>query len=161
MAAETDEILVLVFDGKGARYFNRSSNGRLELLNQIESGLHRKTSEAVSDRQGRTFASAGGGTRSPYEPKHDPHKMEKHNFVHRLVKQLDDSYDRNEFKQLVLVAPERSLGEFRTIAAEKLRRAVWREVPKELTHLPPHELESRLNPFLGPETQTVDPGRRR
>jgi len=145
-----EEILVLVFDGKGARYFKRSPNGRLELLHQIESGLHRRTSEAVSDRQGRTFASTGGGIRSPYEPKHDPHKMEKHNFVHHLVKQLDDSFDRNEFKHLVLVAPERSLGEFRAIAADKLRRAVWREVPKELTHLSAHELEGRLNPLLGP-----------
>lgn len=154
MAAETEEVLVIVFDGSGARYFQRSPNGRLQFLHEVASGLHRKTSEQVSDRPGRTFASAGGGIRSSYEPKHDPHKMEKRNFVHRLVKELDDSYDRNEFKHLVLVAPERSLGEFRTIAAEKLRRAVWREVPKELTQFSAHELETRLKPFLEPETQT-------
>ena len=80
----------------------------------------------VSDRQGRTFASAGGGIRSPYEPKHDPHKMEKHNFVHRLVEELDDSYDRNEFKHLIVVAPERSLGEFRALAPDKIRRVTAR-----------------------------------
>src|SRR5262245_41609730 len=153
MAAETEEILVLVFDGRGARYFKRSPNGRLELLNQIESGLHRKTSEAVSDRQGRTFASAGGGIRSPYEPKHDPHKMEKHNFVHRLVAELDDSYDRNEFKNLIVVAPERSLGEFRSIASDKLLRAVAHEVPKELTQLSAHELEIRLKPYFEPKDE--------
>lgn len=151
MAAETEEVLVIVFDGSGARFLRRWPNGRLELLNEVASGLHRRTSEAVSDRQGRTFASAGGGIRSPYEPKHDPHKMEKHNFVHRLVKQLDDSYDRGEFKHLVVVAPQRSIGEFRTLAPDKLRRVVWREVPKDLSHLTVHELETRLKEALGPQ----------
>jgi protein required for attachment to host cells len=149
MAADTEEVLVLVFDGRGARYFNRWPDGRLELLSERDSGLPRKTSEMVSDRQGRSFASAGGGIRSPYEPKHDPHKMEKRNFVHDLVQELDDSYDRNEFKHLIVVAPERSLGEFRSIASDKLRRAVWREVPKDLSKLKVHELQERLNELVG------------
>jgi protein required for attachment to host cells len=161
MAAETEEVLVLVFDGAGARFFKRSPNGRLELLQEITSDLHRKTSESVSDRQGRTFASAGGGIRSPYEPKHDPHRMEKHDFVHQLVKGLDDSYDQGKFKHLVVVAPERSLGEFRKLASDKLRRVVWRELPKELTQLSLHELEQRLKPSLAPEAETVTPDRRR
>lgn len=148
MTADLADVLIVVFDGAGARYFRRTSKGRLELLKELELGLHRSTSETVSDKQGRSFASAGGGIRSPYEPKHDPHKMEKHNFVHRIVKELDNSYDRNEFKRLVIVAPERSLGEFRSIAADKLRRAVWKEVPKELTQFSAHELESRLKPYL-------------
>ena len=65
MVAETEEVLVIVFDGAGARYFKRSPNGRLQFLHEVSSGLHRKTGDQVSDRQGRTFASAGGGIRSP------------------------------------------------------------------------------------------------
>jgi len=160
MTKEAEEVLVVVFDGKGARFFRRRPDGRLEFLNETQSGLHRKTSDTVSDKQGRTFSSAGGGRSGSYEPKHDPHKMEKHNFVHRLVTELDDSYDRNAFKHLVVVAPERSLGEFRSIASDKLLRAVWREVPKELTRLPVHELESRLKPFFEPDIQTIVPPRR-
>ena len=148
MTVDMADVLIVVFDGAGARYFKLSKKGRLELLKDIDSGLHKRTSETVSDRQGRSFASAGGGIRSPYEPKHDPHKMEKHNFVHRIVKELDDSYDRHDFKHLVIVAPERSLGEFRSIASDKLRRAVWREVPKELTQFSAHELESRFEPLF-------------
>lgn len=161
MAAETEEVLIVVFDGAGARYFKRAPNGRLTLLKEVASGLGRRTSEIVSDRQGRSFASMGGGIRSPYEPKHDPHKMEKHNFVHRIVTELDDSYDRNEFKHLVVVAPQRSLGEFRSIASDKLRRAVWRELPKALTQLPVHELEDRLSAALEPEREPVPASRRR
>jgi protein required for attachment to host cells len=160
MSAETEESLVVVFDGAGARFFRRAPNGRLTLINEVESGLHRKTSDIVSDRQGRTFASAGGGIRSPYEPQHDPRKMERHNFVHRLVEELDDSYDRNQFKYLIVVAPERSLGEFRSLAPEKLRRAVWREVPKGFTNLTVHELEARLKSHLEPEGETAEPPRR-
>jgi protein required for attachment to host cells len=76
--------------------------------------------------------------------------MEKHNFVHRLVKQLDDSYEQGRFKHLVIVAPQRGIGEFRTLASDKLRRAVWREVPKDLFNLTVDELESRLKEALGP-----------
>ncbi len=148
MATETPETLVVVFDGAKARFLRRDTKGRLTLENEIELGLARKTSEIVSDKQGRTFASAGGGVRSAYEPKHDPHKMEKHNFVHGLVKTLDTSYDRNEFKQLIVVAPERSLGEFRALAPDKILR-VTAEVPKELTQLTVHELQQRLNEFVG------------
>ena len=148
MAIETPETLVVVFDGASARFLRRDIKGRLTLENEIDSGLARKTSEIVSDRQGRTFASAGGGVRSTYEPKHDPHKMEKHNFVHGLVKTLDASYDRNEFRQLIVVAPERSLGEFRALAPDKILR-VTAEVPKELTQLTVHELQERLNEFIG------------
>ncbi len=148
MARENSEALVVVFDGARARFLRRDTKGRLTLENEIESGLARKTSEIVSDKQGRTFASAGGGVRSTYEPKHDPHKMEKHNFVHGLVKGLDDSYDRNEFRQLIVVAPERSLGEFRALAPDKILR-VTVEVPKDLTQLKVHELRERLNEFIG------------
>jgi len=148
MATETPETLVVVFDGAKARFLRRDTKGRLTLESEVESGLARKTSDIVSDKQGRAFASAGGGVRSTYEPKHDPHKMEKHNFVHGLVKTLDTSYDRNEFKQLIVVAPERSLGEFRALAPDKILR-VTAEVPKELTQLTVHELQERLNEFIG------------
>jgi protein required for attachment to host cells len=160
MAAETPEVLVVVFDGARARFLKRAANGRLTLLNEIASGLGRKTSEIVSDRQGRNFASVGGGIRHPYEPKHDPHKLEKHNFVHGIVKALDDSYDQNKFKQLVVVAPERSLGEFRALASDKLLRLIAQEVPKELTQLPVHELEGRLNAVLEPGSEPVRARRR-
>jgi protein required for attachment to host cells len=150
MAAENNETLVVVFDGARARLISREPNGRLALLQELESELHKRNQDAVSDKEGRAFASARTGTRHAYEPKHDKHKQEKHDFVHRLVKLLDDSYDRGELKQLALVAPERSLGEFRALASAKLLRLVWREVPKELTQYSMHELKSRLAPHFEP-----------
>jgi len=152
MAPDSLETLVVVFDGARARLLVREPNGRLMFLKEINSDLHKRTQDAVSDKDGRSFASTHSGVRHAYEPKHDKHKMEKHNFVHRLVKLLDDSYDRGEIKRLALVAPERSLGEFRSLASSKLLKLVWREVPKEFTQHSLHELQIRLAPHFEPET---------
>jgi protein required for attachment to host cells len=145
------ETLILVFDGAKARFFKYQANGRLHETADMESGLHRFTRETVSDKPGRSFQSTGSGVRHAYEPKHDPHKMEKHNFVHRLVAILDDAFDQHAFKHLIVVAPERTLGEFRTLASPKLRNVVVREVPKELTQYTVPELEERLRPVLEAE----------
>src|SRR5206468_4739101 len=96
---------------------------------------------------GRRF----GGThhnRHAVEPRHDLHEQEKHDFVVKLVKTLDTAYDQGAFKRLIVVAPERSLGEFRSLASAKLMRLVASEVPKELTQYSDHELLERLKPHL-------------
>jgi protein required for attachment to host cells len=125
----------------------------------MQSGLHRFTREAVSDQQGRTFSSVGGGVRHAYEPKHDPHKMEKHDFVHSLTKTLEDAYDQGAYRHLIVVAPERSLGEFRDLASPRLRGLVTQEVPKELIQYSEHELEERLKPYLARDAEAL-PSRR-
>jgi len=157
MSTESLETLVVVFDGARARFFSREPNGRLVALNEIESGLHKHTRDVVSDKEGRSFASTHSGVRHAYEPKHDKHKMEKHNFVHLLVKTLEDAYDWGRIKRLAIVAPERSLGEFRSLASPKLLKLIWREVPKELTQFSPHELQIRLAPHFEPEKEIVQP----
>ena len=142
------DTLIVVFDGAKARFFKPQDNGKLRPSAEMQSGLHRFTREAVSDKPGRGFASAGGGVRHGYEPKHDQHKMEKHDFVHRLVATLDDAYDQQAFRHLIVVAPERSIGEFRELASAKLRNIVVGELAKELTQLSDPELEERLRPVL-------------
>jgi protein required for attachment to host cells len=144
---DLQQVLIVVFDGGKARFFRFKADG-LHPAAEMESGLHRFTRETVSDKPGRGFASAGGGVRHAMEPKHDPHKQEKHDFVHRLVDLLDDAYDQHSFRHLIVVAPERSLGEFREIASAKLRNVVVKELGKELTQYSVPELEERLRPVL-------------
>src|SRR5215472_2545984 len=144
---DLQQVLIVVFDGGKARFFRFKTDG-LQPAAEMESGLHRFTRETVSDKPGRGFQSAGGGVRHAMEPRHDPHKQEKHDFVHRLVDLLDDAYDQHAFQQLIVVAPERSLGEFREIASAKLRKAVVKELGKELAQYSVPELEERLRPLL-------------
>jgi len=145
---DLSDTLILVFDGAKARFFKCQANGRLKPSADMQSDLHRFSREIASDRPGRSFASTGSGVRHGIEPKHDPHKMEKHNFVHKLVALLDDAYDQHAFRHLIVVAPERSIGEFRELASAKLRNIVVKEVAKELTHYSDPEPEERLRPIL-------------
>ncbi len=145
-----EPILVVVFDASGARLFERKTNGKLSILQDIKSGLHRSTRETVSDKPGRGFSSAGSNVRHGFEQKHDPHKMEKHNFVHRIVELLHALYAQRKFATLAVVAPERALGEFRKLADAQLLKAVAIEVPKDLVHESPHELERHIAPFFAP-----------
>ena len=141
------DTLVIVFDGAKARFFKLGPNGELRASAEMQSGLHRFNRDTVSDKEGRTFSSVGT-TRHAYEPRHDPHKQEKHDFVHRLVKTLDVAYDQGAYRQLIVVAPERSLGEFRALASARLQQLIAQEIPKELTRFSDRELEERLRPHF-------------
>jgi protein required for attachment to host cells len=154
--ADIPDTLIVVFDGAKARFFKLEPGGQLRASAEMQSGLHRFNRETVSDKEGRTFSSASA-TRHAYEPKHDPHKQEKHDFVHRLVKTLDDAYDQGAYRRLIVVAPERSLGEFRSLASSRLSKLVACEIAKEFTQYSDHELAERLEPALAELAESTPP----
>jgi protein required for attachment to host cells len=143
--ADRLDLLVLVFDGATARFFKGDAQSGWRPSAEMHSDLHRFARETGTDKGGRRFSLTG---RHAMEPRHDPHKEEKHDFVQRLVKTLDTAYDQRAFKRLIVVAPERSLGEFRKLASSRLMKLVVREVPKELTQYTDHELWERLRSYL-------------
>src|SRR5438874_10293859 len=126
------DLLVVVFDSATALFFERGTDSHLHPLNEWQSGLSHHVRDLVTDKPGRSFGSTDGGFRHAYESPDDLHKLEKHRFVQKLVETLDDAYDQGVFKRLVIVGPERSLGEFRRLASAKLRALVMHEVPKDL-----------------------------
>lgn len=138
-------LLVVVFDGAKARFFKGEAGSVLHPSAEMHSQLHRFARDVGADKGGRRFSAA---QRQVMEPKHDLHELEKHDFVLRLVKTLDTAYDQGAFTELLIVAPERSLGEFRKLASQRLMKLVTGQVPKELTHYTDHELLERLKPHL-------------
>lgn len=66
-----------------------------------------------SDHPGRGFASSGGGVRHALEGHSDYRKLEKHKFTVAVAQALAHAAGNNEFDRLILVAPSRSIGEFR------------------------------------------------
>jgi protein required for attachment to host cells len=149
MPTDSDRTLVAVFDGAHARFYEyKQAHGRLEpVLGEVSSGLHHDRRDIESDKPGRSFSSTGG-TRHAYESQHDPRKLEKHDFVRAIAQAIDQALDQHAYARLVVVAPARSIGEFRAVASEKLKRTVWREVPKEFAGLSDPELEKHLVPIL-------------
>lgn len=143
--ADMLDLLIVVFDGRMARFFKGDASAGLKPVSEMHSELHRFARETGSDKDGRRFSASG---RHAMEPKHDLHKEEKHDFVLKLVRMLDTAYDQGAFKRLIVVAPERSLGEFRTVASAKLLKLVAAQLPKELTQYSDHEILERLRPSI-------------
>lgn len=143
--ADMLDLLIVVFDGRMARFFKGDASAGLKPVSEMHSELHRFARETGSDKGGRRFSATG---RHAVEPKHDLHKEEKHDFVLKLAKTLDTAYDQGAFKRLIVVAPERSLGEFRTVATARLMKLVVAQLPKELTQYSDHEIMERLRPSI-------------
>jgi protein required for attachment to host cells len=143
-----DHTLVAVFDSAHARFFEyKPAHGRLDVvLEDISSGLSHDHRDIDTDRPGRGFG--GDGQHHAYESSSDPRKVEKHDFVQAIARAIDAAYDQHKFNALVVVAPERSLGEFRSVASNQVKKTVWREVPKEFANFSDGDLQRHLIPIL-------------
>lgn len=144
-----DHILVAVFDSSHVRFFEyKQAHGRLDpVLDGVASGLHHDRREIESDRPGRGSTGAGGQHHA-YESQHDPRKLEKHDFVRAIAGAIEAALDQHKFTGLVVAAPARSIGEFRSVASDKVKNTLWREVAKEFANLTTPELEKHLVAIL-------------
>lgn len=145
-----DRTLVAVFDSDLARFFEyRPAHGKLvPTLQNMKSALDHHGRDIETDKPGRGFASSGGGVRHSLESRHDPRKLEKHDFVLAVAKAVGDALEKHTFGRLAIVAPHRSVGEFRSVASDNVKKALWREIGKEFAKLSDSELEQQLLPLL-------------
>lgn len=148
MESRHKRTLIVVADGSRARFLEPGEDPRT-----LVPGVHgdmtaaearRPVRDLVTDRPGRGFASARSEARHAFEPAHDIHKMQKHDFTARLAEVLDEAFGEGRFDRLVLVAPDRSLGELRSLLSARVRGAVSHEVAKDLTRATPAELRQAL-----------------
>lgn len=145
-------IWVVVTDGAQARFLMPNPKAS-ELLpagppDMSSTDAKMRSSDLKSDRPGRVFGSGRSGQRHAIEPKHDHHKMEKHKLSAAVVDVLDRACSRNDFEDLIIVAPRRSIGEIRTLLPERVRDRLREEVAKDLTKASPDELLSRVKPAI-------------
>lgn len=143
---------IVVADGASAQFYMlRESNAGRSIepaADIMTSGIHRHAADLKSDKPGRAFAGAGSVVRAAVEPHHDYHKLEKHNFAHAVAAFLEHAFGEHKFERLVLVAPDRSLGELRSELPDKVKAVVWREILKDLAWLGPQDLWARIAPAL-------------
>ena len=140
---------IIVADAGRARVFELDPNGALVRIPIRE--MHAETApsrDIASDRPGRTFDSAGQG-RHAKEPPTDPHRYEKHRFAHELAGFLEDKRKQDVVGQLFIVAPPQMLGDLREEFSDELKKLVKTELAKDLSMLPPHEIEQHLEDILG------------
>jgi protein required for attachment to host cells len=151
--AKQKTLWIVVADGARARFFTldreRPGLAPAGIPDLVSADVHGYSRDLKSDRPGRSFSTAGGGTRHGIEPRHDFHKSEKHKFSADLAELLESARRKRQFDALVLVAPRRSLGELRGLLSQGVKAILREEVAKDLTKHTAAGLWRQLSPIVG------------
>ena len=146
---------VLVADGRKLLFFRNEGDAeflKLEVETQREEE-NPKASDQGTDEPGRTFSGAQGGdprsgglgatvgaAHSAYSET-DFHQLQEDRFAHEAAEMLKKRALKNEFEQLIIVAPPRTLGELRKHYHKEVQKRLAGEIAKDLTGHPVTEIE--------------------
>lgn len=136
---------VLVADGRKALLLRNATDEvrpDLKVLKVIEQPDNPKTSEHGTDKPGRVTDSATG-RRSAMEQT-DWHDLAERDFAAGVADEMERHHRDGDFSKLVVVAPARTLAEFRQRFSKELHATVMAELDKDLTKHPVHEIERVL-----------------
>jgi protein required for attachment to host cells len=135
---------VMVGDGEKALFFRNEGDAafpNLEVISVLEQD-NPKSSEQGTDRPGRAFASVGAHRSAMQET--NWHKLEKHRFAKEIADALYSAAHANQYSKLVIAAPPMIMGDLRKALHKEVSDKVVAEVSKDLTNMPPHEIERIL-----------------
>jgi len=135
-----------IADGGRARFVERDENGFFHTVANFEStDLHSRASDLGTDAPARVQDSAGPG-RHAVEPRQDLKKAAKQDFVKLVAEELTIEHGRGAFDQLMLVAPPGVLTELKHHLAKPIADLVVRDLQKDFTKVPDHDLPGHLAP---------------
>ena len=135
---------VLVGDGRKALFFiNKGSRDLLD-LRVVETRIDENpaTREQGTDRPGRAFASVGGSRSAVGDT--DWHEVEEERFARAIAERINAGAEADEFSEIVIVAPPKTLGEIRKDLSKKAHGKVAGELAKDLTRHPLADIEKAL-----------------
>jgi protein required for attachment to host cells len=136
---------VLVADGRKALLLRNATDEirpDLKVVKVIEQPDNPRTAEHGTDRPGRVVDSASG-RRSAVEQT-DWHDLAERDFAAGVTDEMERHRRDGDFSKLVVVAPARTLAEFRQRFSKELHAMVMAELDKDLTKHPVHEIERLL-----------------
>lgn len=136
---------VLVGDGRKALVLRNEGDARfpnLKTVRVFDGGHVPSTAELGSDKPGRAFGAHG--TRRAGVDQTDWHELAETRFTVEVARALEARHMAGEFKDLVVVAPPRTLAELRRSFSDALRAKIIAEIDKDLTKHPAHEIERVL-----------------
>jgi len=140
----------LVGQSAGARIFEQCGiKPELQLIRRFDNpqGML-KTSELVSDQQGRSDSSAmhGGHNALGTDNNQKRHVLEK--FAAELGDFLESEAERNSYNSLVLVAEPHFLSALRKAIKKGTSHLLLESVNKDLVHTSDHEMAAQLSENL-------------
>ncbi len=136
----------VIADGGRARLVERDEAGAFRTISSfVSTELHKSAHELGRDRPARVQESAGP-SRHAVEPRRDLHEAAKEDFIRTLAADLASLHAQGEFDRLVLVAPPGALTELKAALSKPTSEIVVRELQKDLTKVPDHDLAAHLSP---------------
>jgi protein required for attachment to host cells len=136
----------VIADGGRACFVERDEEGAFRMLSSfVSTELHKSAHELGRDRPARVKESASPA-RSAVEPRRDLHEAAKDDFIHTVAAELAAELKDGKYDELVLVAPPGVIGEFKGSLTKPTAKSVVKELHKDLTKVPDHELTGHLSP---------------
>ena len=141
---------IVLADGDQAKIFEHDGPGKgLHIVKDLNLEQdHLKAQDIMSDRPGRSFASAGAGARSAVEYHSDPVEVRERRFVQRLAQVLDEKHREGAFDRLVIAAAPTALGDLRPALSDAVKATVIAEMPKDLTNVPTAKLAEHFDGLI-------------
>ena len=141
----SNNALVLVTDGRKTLFFrNEGDRNQIDLRTEA----HDERDDAdfardlATDAPGVSFQSAGEG-HSTYEET-DFKQLEEDRWAHEAADQVNKRALSNDFDELVIIAPPKTLGELRKKLHKETEKRVVAEIAKEMTGRPVPEIEKLI-----------------
>lgn len=147
---------IIVTDGRKALFLRNEGDAEflnLRLVHKWEQRLEADR-DLKSDAPGRTFSSRDGGTRRSSYEEMDFHEEAEVRFASKLADFLHEQCLHNAIKELIIVAPPRTLGELRNHLDPHISNLVTAEIAKDLVKHPIADIERLLACYSQP-IQTV------
>lgn len=137
--------LVLVTDGRKTLFFrNEGDENQIDLRTEdFDEREDAKDRDLKSDAPGTNAQSAGYSGRVAYEET-DFHQLEEDRWAVAAAEQVNKRVLQNDFDQLVVVAPPKTLGLIRKKLHKEAERRLVCEIPKEMTRRPIPDIEALL-----------------
>jgi protein required for attachment to host cells len=142
---------IAIADGEHARFVQPDANNALHTVNSIDSAsAHLRSRDIGSDRPGRSFES-GNPAHHAVGERHDLHRMAKDAFTRLVAEQLNAASARNEFDELLLIAPPRALHELREALDPAAKARLVGTLEKDLVKTPDQELWPHVREWVSRE----------
>ena len=135
---------VVVCDGRKALILENAGDEKFPNLRTKETRDHpdASTHEQGASPPGRSFQSVG--PRRSAVAQTDWHDEAERGFLKELAERLNSAIEAGETRAITMVAPPRALGMIRPMYSLGLRRAIAREIAKDLVKQPVHEIERAI-----------------
>lgn len=119
----------------------------VEALSHSESRAYNR--DLVTDRPGRSWASASGDARHGMDEPTDPAQRERERFARQVADRLLEAFREGAYKRLVIIAAPTFLGVLRDLLDRNVAQAVCLELAKNIVKIDePASLRAHLPDFL-------------